>query len=206
VPSLPSIIPVYKMRALSFFGGVAAILSLGVPAQAATNATINSQVRLAYAGSTGMYVSWNSFFKLDNPTVKYGLSPSFLNQSASSNVSLTYPTSLTYNNHVKISGLKPDTIYYYTPIGILKDNSTSLPYAFKTSRQAGDDTPYSIAVVVDLGTFGPLGLTTYAGKGVASTNVLGPHDNTTIQSLSAVKDSWEFLWHREILSSCQIHS
>jgi hypothetical protein len=99
------------MRTVVFAQGLAAFASLLVPSEAATNATINSQVRLAYAGDTGMYVSWNTFMKLSNPTVKYGLTPNHLNESASSNVSITYPTSLTYNNHVKVTGLKPDTTY-----------------------------------------------------------------------------------------------
>ena len=186
------------MRSLAFLKGLVVFASLVIPSQAATNATINSQVRLAFAGDTGMYVSWNTFMKVNNPTVKYGLTASALNESASSNVSVTYPTSLTYNNHVKITGLQPDTTYYYAPAGLLKDNTTSLPYKFRTSRPAGDGTPYSVAVVVDMGTMGPQGLTTSAGKGVASTNVLTPQDENTIQSLTSVLDSYEFLWHREV--------
>ncbi len=161
------------------------------------------QVHLAYAGDTGMYVSWNTFKKLRKPTVIYGLSPRSMNKHATSDVSVTYPTSLTYNNHVKITGLKPDTTYYYVPIGVhedgtpFEDETTSPPYTFRTSRPAGDGTPYSVAVVIDLGTMGTLGLTTSAGNGVASTNILGPKDNNTIQSLAAVKDSYDFLWHRK---------
>ena len=30
------------------------------------------QVRLAYAGTTAMTVSWNTYCKLDQPTVHYG--------------------------------------------------------------------------------------------------------------------------------------
>jgi hypothetical protein len=185
------------MRLFVSIQGIAALAALFVPSDAATNTTINSQARVAYAGTTGMYVSWNTFTKLSNPTVSYGLSPCSLKESASSNVSITYPTSLTYNNHVKITGLKPDTTYYYAPIGLIEDNSTSLPYTFRTARPAGDGTPYSIAVVVDMGTMGPQGLTTTAGKGVASTNILAPNETNTIQSLAAGKDSYEFLWHRK---------
>lgn len=177
------------------YSGIAGIAALVLPASAATNATINSQVRLAYAGDTGMYVSWNTFSHVAKPTVNYGLSAEALTLSASSNVSVTYPTSLTYNNHVKITGLDPDTTYYYVPVGLLTDNTTSLPYTFRTSRPAGDKTPYAIAVVVDMGTMGPQGLTTKAGKGVASTNVLQSSQNNTIQSLTEVVDEFEFLWH-----------
>lgn len=71
------------------------------------------QLRLAYAGPTGMVVSWNTYSKLERPTVRYGRTPWALTHSASSNISITYPTSTTYNNHVKITGLEPNTLYYY---------------------------------------------------------------------------------------------
>jgi len=192
------------MHFLSVIQGIAAVALLIGTSEAATNATINSQVRLAYAGDTGMFVSWNTFVKLDNPTVQYGLNPKSMNQSASSNVSITYPTSLTYNNHVKITGLTPDTTYYYVPVGLLKDNTTTLPYTFRTSRPAGDGTPYSVAVVVDLGTMGSQGLTTSAGKGVSSNNILAKGENNTIQSLASALDSFEFLWHRKSFGSISL--
>jgi acid phosphatase type 7 len=183
------------MRSNGFIS-LGAVLSLVLPAYGQTNATINSQVHLAYAGDTGMVVSWNTFTQVAQPTVMYGLSASELNLTASSNVSVTYPTSLTFNNHVTITGLQPDTLYFYSPVGILTDNSTTLPYSFRTSRPAGDGTPYAIAVVVDMGTMGPQGLTTFAGEGVPNTTVLAPGENNTIQSLEAAMDQYEFIWHR----------
>lgn len=175
----------------------ASLLAVGFTqlAQAATNNTINSQLRLAYAGNTGMYVSWNTFEKLGYPTVHYGLAPNDLNMTASSNVSVTYPTSLTYNNHVKITGLKPDTLYYYLPEHLLHMQSYC-PYNFTTGRPAGQPEAFSVAVVVDLGTMGALGLTTYAGKGVSVNNTLSPGEINTIQSLEEFKDGFDFLWHR----------
>lgn len=196
-----------------------------------TNETINSQVRLAYAGPNGAYlfsqslwssrrfcsnarfyirsgfltltlcplgmvVSWNTFDKVARPTVKYGTSPQRLIYCAESTVSVTYDTSLTYNNHVPLKGLKPDTLYYYLPEPLLKDDSTTAPYSFRTSRLPGDTTPYSVAVTIDMGTMGPDGLSTTAGQGVNPNNVLGPNDNNTVQSLTAVVDSYDFLWQR----------
>jgi hypothetical protein len=184
------------MRSFSDYKAIAALVALSVPANALTDSMINSQVRLAYSGDNGMMVSWNTFTQLDNPTVYYGRSPYALKQRASSNVSVTYNTSLTYNNHVKLTGLEPDTVYYYLPSDLLKDNSTTPPYMFRTSRPAGDGTPYSIAVVIDMGTMGPMGLTTSAGTGVSPNNILGPNDNNTIQSVTAVLDEFEFLLHR----------
>ncbi|KAI1613774.1 Phosphodiesterase/alkaline phosphatase D [Exophiala viscosa] len=144
----------------------ASLLAVGFTqlSQAATNSTINSQLRLAYAGDTGMYVSWNTFEKLDNPTVHYGLVSNDLNMTASSNVSVTYATSLTYNNHVKIS-------------------------------TGGQPEAFSVAVVVDLGTMGAQGLTTYAGTGVSVNNTLTPGEINTIQSLDNFKSGFDFLWH-----------
>jgi hypothetical protein len=87
-------------------------------------------------------------------------------------------------------------LYYYLPEPLLKDNSTTAPYSFRTSRVPGDGTPYSIAVTIDMGTMGPDGLSTTAGKVVSPKNVLGPNDNNTVQSLTAVVDSYDFLWQR----------
>lgn len=80
---------------------------------------------------------------------------------------------------------------------MLQDNETCPPYTFRTPRPAGKATPFSVAVVVDLGTMGPMGLTTYAGTGVPSGDILTPGENNTIQSLTAVVDEFDFLWHRE---------
>jgi hypothetical protein len=148
------------------------------------------QVRLAYAGPLGMTISWNTFSPLSNPTVKYGLDPHSLDQTVSSNISITYPTSLTWNNHVGLQGLRADTVYWYQPQPC---NSSSPVYSFKTSRPAGDNTPYSVAIAVDLGLMGPDGLTTHVGNGAA--NPLGPNDLNTIQSLVQNNGTYDFLAH-----------
>jgi hypothetical protein len=149
------------------------------------------QIRLAYAGQNGMHVSWNTYDQLSNPTVYYGLSPSLLLLSASSNVSVTYRTSTTYNNHVKIDGLLPDTTYYYQPA----NSNASTPYSFRTSRPAGDQTPFNVALAIDMGTMGPDGLTTYVGTGAS--HPLAPGERNTIQALSDAEPTYDFLWHRE---------
>lgn len=169
--------------------------ALVVHTSAATNSTINSQIRLAYAGDTGMFVSWNTFNQISRPTVRYGVSPHALTKTASSNVSVTYRTSLTYNNHVKITDLKSNTMYYYLPEHLLNMNNTT-PYSFKTSRPAGDGESYTAAVVVDLGTMGPQGLTTTAGKGVSPNNTLALGESNTIESMTQQVETFDFLWHR----------
>ncbi|KAJ8152537.1 hypothetical protein LV165_006976 [Aspergillus fumigatus] len=47
------------------------------------------------------------------------------------------------SNHVSIAELEADTLYYYLP---QHSNATS-PYTFKTSRQAGDQTPHTVATL-----------------------------------------------------------
>ncbi|GFF72235.1 acid phosphatase [Aspergillus lentulus] len=153
------------------------------------NGSYPMQLRLAYAGPHGMTVSWNTYSQLPHPTVCFGRSPKHLNRCVSSNVSLTYPTSTTYNNHVSITGLEADTLYYYLP----QHSNATTPYTFKTSRQAGDQTPYTVAVAIDMGLMGAMGLTTSVGKGAH--NPLGPNDNNTVQSLLAQGVNTDFLWH-----------
>ena len=181
-----------KIPASFLATGWALVTLLSFPANAVTDNTegmVPMQLRLAYAGPTGMVVSWNTFSHLSQPTVRYGRSPSDLDHTASSKVSVTYPTSTTFNNHVKITGLQPNTRYYYLP----EHSKTSVPYTFKTSRDAGDKTPYTIAYVADLGLMGPDGLTTHVGTGAA--NPLGPHDKNTVQSLEQNVPQFDFLWH-----------
>ena len=99
--------------------------------------------------------------------MNYGFSPHFLPYCAEPTVSVAYNTLLTYNNYVALTNLKPDTLYYYPPELLLKDNLTTAPYSFRTSRVLGDGTPYSIAVTIDIGTMGPDGLSATAAKGVS---------------------------------------
>lgn len=177
-------------------------LAAAVAAQAAyfdgyqnvTSPTQPVQMRLAYQGPTAMMVSWNTFQQLSKPSVHYGLTPRNLNKAASSNVSITYPTSLTYNNHVNLTRLLPDTTYYYLPDG---SNSTT-PFTFRTAKPTTDLSPFSVAVVVDMGTFGPLGLSTTVGKGAA--NPLKPGAQTTIQSISNELSDFDFVVHPGDLS------
>jgi len=70
------------------------------------------QQHLAFAGPTGMTVSWSTHARLDTPQVWYGESPTALTDVATGS-STTYPTSRVYDNHVKITGLRPNTEYRY---------------------------------------------------------------------------------------------
>lgn len=156
-------------------------------------------LRLAYAGSTGMHVSWNTFSHIEQPRVHFGECIDHLDQQASSNISVTYRTSTTYNNHVKLSGLKPNTKYYYQP----ECSNSTTPFTFVTSRAAGDHTPFTAAVVVDMGTMGSLGLSTSAGIGGAVP--LKPGENNTIESIESMRHGFDFLWHRKFDALTRVH-
>lgn len=167
--------------------GTAAILSPRGPDAA-------GQIRLAYHGDDGMTISWNTFEKVQSPSVQWGLTKDNLNNTASSEVSVTYPTSTTYNNHVVVKGLEPNTNYYYLPWPLPQHGPVE-PYPFTTSKSAGDEAGFSVAVIVDLGTMGRLGLGTSAGDGVEEENILKPGEKNTIDSLDATKSSYDFIWH-----------
>ncbi|THZ14343.1 Metallo-dependent phosphatase [Aureobasidium pullulans] len=147
------------------------------------NSTVPMQMRLSYAGTTGMTVSWNTFSKLQAPTVQYGTSQDALILQAQSSDSITYPTSLTYNNHVKITGLQPDTRYYYR---ILPGGPIS---SFRTARVPGDGTAFVAAAVVDLGLIGPDGLSE------TSKNALAPGETSTVDSLIGQVPNFDLLLH-----------
>jgi acid phosphatase type 7 len=119
------------------------------PTTSCNNNTIPLQIRLAYAGTKGMSVSWNTKQMLSRPTVHYGDNKNSLDRSASSGISITYPTSGTYNNHVTITDLEANKqYYYYVDCGDAKH-----PLTFRTARKRGDATPFSFAMVGDMGKY-----------------------------------------------------
>ena len=77
-------------------------------------------------------------------------------------------------HEVSLSGLKPDTTYYYNIPG---GNGTtpSETMSFKTGRAAGDNKSFSVAVLNDMG----------------YTNAQGTH----AQLIQAVKEGVAFAWH-----------
>lgn len=148
-----------------------------------------SQHRLAFAGADGMAVSWNTFDKIENPTVYYGNSPNSLNYTAHGE-SITYPTSTTYSNHVKLSGLEPGSVYYYK----VSNAVDGMPiYNFTTAPKVGDKAPFEVAVAIDLGTMGPLGLSETTGEGDGG--VLLPGERNTIDALKDNLGKFKFVWH-----------
>lgn len=174
---------------LFFLKVAAAVTALAATALAddCNEKTIPIQIRVAYGGHGGMAVSWNTYQQLSNPTVYFGKDINNLNRKASSDVSITYESSSTWNNHVTISGLEPDATYYYMP------QCGNQAYSFATAPNPGKGESFQFAMVGDMGTMGPDGLSTTVGTGAA--NPLKPGDNTTIQSLQTWKPDYKFIWH-----------
>ncbi|KAK9236928.1 Metallo-dependent phosphatase-like protein [Lipomyces kononenkoae] len=166
-----------------------ALAQINVPGQVPLNPVEPLQHRLAYAGATGMTVSWNTYEQISEPTVYYGTN-SWNLTSFATGTSVTYASSLTWSNHVKITGLTPDTLYYYIVSHTNCYNCSELaPYTFTTSRETGDYTPFTVAVAVDLGVMGATGLSD------TSAGAITVNDSTTIQSLARYVEGFDFLWH-----------
>ncbi|MDX1694152.1 MAG: metallophosphoesterase family protein [Ketobacteraceae bacterium] len=75
--------------------------------------------------------------------VAYGLSANNLNQ-------VTSPGGATTNHEVTLTGLLPDTTYYYQ---VINDEAASADvHSFITPHDAGDDTPFRVWLIGDSGT------------------------------------------------------
>jgi len=194
VSGFPSII-LHLHSIMKFTSQAATVLALATTASCAAGVQRRdsctadveaTQVRLAYHGDRGMSISWNTNAKLDKPSVAFGTTMQ-LGGVVTSDQSFTYPTSSTYNNHVVITGLQPNTRYHYQPY------CSDRIYSFTTARTAGDGHDFKFAMVGDMGTMGPDGLSTTVGKGAA--NPLKPGDKTSIDSLHELKESFDFVFH-----------
>ncbi|KAM0750698.1 putative acid phosphatase [Meredithblackwellia eburnea MCA 4105] len=150
------------------------------------------QIRVAFNGAHGMTIGWNTYQKIDKPTVHWGGVPGALVRTSSSASSVTYPTSRTWSNTVHIAPLVPGTTYYYKI-----DSTNSTIGHFSTALPAGDLTPYTVAAVIDMGVFGPDGLSerTTAYNGAKITNALAPGEHTTIERLIADAPNYNFIIH-----------
>ena len=188
----PLVIDPYNMASQGLFllslAAVGAARGLkNIHSECRGHATAPEQLHFNYAGDRGMTVSWNTEAKLQFPAVRYGKGPR-LDQIAFSEISVTYPTSTTYSNHVFIDGLEPDTEYSFSVLCAEENDH----HRFKTSLPAGNPRPYAFAFIGDLGTMGPLGLADYGQE-----DALSPGEITTMQSLRQFKDQFEFMWHGE---------
>lgn len=110
-------------------------------------------IRLGIASNSSMNVGWSSYEQLNNSCVHYGETSSNLNQTACSNSSATtYETSRLWFSAVELTGLKPDTQYFYQI-----DSSNSTVLNFTSTKLPGDKGAFSFAVAADMGLHGPAG-------------------------------------------------
>jgi hypothetical protein len=137
-------------------------------------------------------VGWNTYEEITNPCVQYGLSSTDLTLKSCSTTSETYPSSRTYNNAVVLSNLEPATTYYYQ---ILSTNS-SVEH-FTSPRVAGDDTPFTFSLVVDLGVYGEDGYTIGQDNSKRDTipTIQPELNHTTIGRLAATVNDYELVIH-----------
>src|SRR5512134_3464128 len=98
------------MRGISL--SLVVVVGLSTPAAAAPHG-----VRLTYFDdpATTMAVSWNSNVAGDSE-ITYGTSPTALDQTATA-TSVTQPAPLGRSFTAKLTGLTPDTTYYYRVAG-----------------------------------------------------------------------------------------
>ncbi|EST10219.1 Iron/zinc purple acid phosphatase-like C-terminal domain protein [Kalmanozyma brasiliensis GHG001] len=191
LPPIPSNLPSSPTGSTPAFpGGLPVLPSPAQWADARLNDYRPSKARLAYRGDQGMAVSWSTPKQLPLPAVLFGKTPSLLDRIATSTTSITYNTSTYYSNHVILDGLEPNSKYYYLPI--LGDPVKDVR-SFTTAYTPGDTTPYTIAVVADLGTMGSLGLSDHVPPGAA--NPLTTGEITTIQRLTMTQTTYDHIMH-----------
>ncbi|KAJ3018416.1 hypothetical protein HKX48_002917 [Thoreauomyces humboldtii] len=122
----------------------------GVLPKPTTNAP--HSIRLAFAGSDGMSIGFSSIAKFaDVPKIKYGPkgeTPSIVVTGASR----TYNGTSSWFHYVQPKGLKAFTEYSYVIVGDKTYGGVDSPvYSFRTSRAAGDHTPFTINMLGDMG-------------------------------------------------------
>ncbi|OKL58235.1 hypothetical protein UA08_06389 [Talaromyces atroroseus] len=150
------------------------------------------QQRLAVYGPQAVSVGWNTYAYQSQSCVEYGTSSDDLDSKVCSTVnSTTYPTSRTYSNTVILADLTPATTYYYK---IVSTNSTV--GHFLSPRTPGDQTPFNLSVVIDLGVYGADGYTVDSKRKKDTIPTILPELNhTTIGRLAATVDNYEIILH-----------
>ncbi|KAI9918304.1 hypothetical protein PsorP6_011449 [Peronosclerospora sorghi] len=150
--------------------------------KASSTKNVPQQVHLAFAGKeagTGMAISWTTFNRESQPMVWLGRNATSLEEMKTAPIDVkSYYRDKDYelySYHATLTGLEPNTVYYYK-VGNAQDISfQSSINSFKTARASGDPSAFTVAVYGDL----------------------GAHDNSvaTIQYVNSVDDKVEFVYH-----------
>jgi hypothetical protein len=110
--------------------------------------TANTPVHfhLAFAGPSGMAITWETDSDTSTHVCKYGTSSTSLT-STQTGTSRTYGT--VYSHNVVIKNLEPNSKYYYS----CGDATAGFgpTYSFTTAPVPGDRSPFAIAVIGDMG-------------------------------------------------------
>ena len=133
-------------------------------------------------------IAWNTYQQLNQSCVKYGTKNDSLTEQVCTTTSKTYPTSRTWFNAVVLSGLEPNTTYYYK---IVSTNS-SVDF-FMSPRPAGDTTSFGMGVVIDMGVYGEDGFTT--DKRDLIPKIQPSLNHSTIGRLAETVDDYDFIIH-----------
>jgi acid phosphatase type 7 len=136
------------------------------------------QIHIAFAGDSGMSVSWATKGPTDTSTVKYGMDADKLTLLAKGAQKTYYGNE--YHHHVELLQLSPGTLYFYSCGDEAQGFSTIR--SFKAPAQAMDKAfqtgqPHKISVFGDWG---------YGEKA---------HAVETRTALESIKKEVEFVWH-----------
>lgn len=150
------------------------------------------QQRLAIYGPNAVSVGWNTYAAQNRSCVQYGSSPDSLKSQACSSQSSTYDTSRTYSHTVVLDDLTPATNYFYK---IVSTNSSV--EQFLSPRTPGDETPFNLSVVIDLGVYGADGFTVDSSKAKKDDipSIEPDLNHTTIGRLAATVDDYDVVIH-----------
>jgi hypothetical protein len=138
--------------------------------------TTPEQIHIALSGkdnngnSNGIAVSWQTSENTGSSTVKFGLASNQYSDSAVGSSASYYET---FNHHVVLEDLEPDTWYYY----VVGDNQGgfSKEYKFRTAPLSSSTRSFKFGVFADLGT---------------------SHGESTLNYLSnTMKDDVSLVWH-----------
>ncbi|KAE9277235.1 hypothetical protein PF008_g28900 [Phytophthora fragariae] len=120
---------------------------------------VPQQFHLAFAGEeagTGMAISWTTFALEKSPAVWIGTSEAKLTLVKNAKIETkTYYKDEDYNlinYHAVVSGLEPNTEYFYKVGSSTDKKLQSQVSSFKTARSSGDESPFVVAVYGDMGT------------------------------------------------------
>ncbi|KAH7489032.1 hypothetical protein PRIC2_010079 [Phytophthora ramorum] len=117
------------------------------------------QFHLAYAGKeagTGMAISWTTFALEKAPAVWIGTSEANVAHVKDAKIETkSYYKDKDYelyNYHAVVSGLEPNTEYFYKVGSPTDKKFQSAVGSFKTALSSGDESPFTVAVYGDMGT------------------------------------------------------